>query len=115
MFWLTTRQLKSGSLNSRKKAARELWRERDPRALDALATAALNDPDTEIRQIAASALGRLQVPGRLGPLIQALGDKSSDVIKSALIGLRSARDERVIHGLGPLLPHLAFEATAQIG
>jgi hypothetical protein len=37
MFWLTTQQLKSGSLNSRKKAAKKLWREPNPRALEALA------------------------------------------------------------------------------
>jgi HEAT repeat protein len=114
MFWLTTQQLKSGSLNSRKKAAKKLWREPNPRALEALAAALLNDPGVEIRQIAASALGRLQVPGRLDPLLQALGDKSSDVIKSVLLALRSVKDERVIHSLVPLLQHLDFGVRTSV-
>src|SRR5215469_10920831 len=96
MFWLTTRQLKSGSLNSRKKAAKELWREANPRALEALSTAVLSDPDVEVRQIAASALGRLPVPERVEPLMKALHDKESEVIKSALLALRRAADERVV-------------------
>jgi HEAT repeat protein len=108
MFWLTTRLLKSGSLSSRKNAARELWRERNPRALEALSAAALNDPDVEVRQICTSALGRLPVPGRLDPIMQVLRDKDSDVIKSALLALRGAKDERVIHSLVPLLQHLDF-------
>jgi HEAT repeat protein len=108
MFWLTTRQLKSGSPNARKKAAKELWREANPRSLDVLATAVLSDPDMEVRQIAASALGRLPVPGRVEPLMKALHDKESEVIKSALLALRRAADERVIHEMVPLLQHQDF-------
>jgi HEAT repeat protein len=108
MFWLTTRQLKSGSLNSRKKAARELWREPNPRALDALATSVLNDPDVEVRQLAASALGRLSTPGRIDPLLKALNDGDCAVIKSALLSLRRAKDDRIISSLVPLLQHPDF-------
>src|SRR3954462_2843886 len=99
MFWLTTRQLKSGSLNNRKKAAKELWREPNPRALEALAAALRSDTDVEVRQLSASALGRLQVPGRIDPLLQALRDRDPEVIKTALHALRRAKDDRIIHSL----------------
>src|SRR5437899_1635317 len=108
MFWLTTRQLKSGSLTGRKKAAKELWREPNPRALEALATAVLKDPDIEVRQIVASALGRLSVPGRVEPLLQALNDNQPAVIRSALLALRRVKDDRLIHALVPLLQHPDF-------
>ena len=108
MFWLTLRNLKSGTLNSRKKAARELWREADSRALNGLAAAALTDPDAEVRQIATSALGRLQVPERIDPLMKVLKDREPEVIRSAVLGLRRVNDERVIGWLVPLLRHQDF-------
>ena len=108
MFWLTVRQLKSGSTRARQKAAKELWREPNPRALSYLAEAVLTDPDAEVRQISASALGRLHIPGRLEPLIKALHDKEPEVVRSALFGLRRAKDDRIIHDLVPLLRHRDF-------
>ncbi len=108
MLWLTLRQLKSGTAGTRKKAARELWRDPNPRALNALADALLTDADAGVRQIAASALGRMQDPGRYEPLIRALQDKDPDVIRSATLGLRRATEERVILGLVPLLRHPNF-------
>src|SRR5262245_50911417 len=108
MIWLTMRQLKSGTAKSRKKAAEELWREANPRALNALADAALTDPDVEVRQVATSALGRLQVPERLDPLVKALHDREPDVVRTAVLGLRRTNDKRVILGLVPLLRHRNF-------
>jgi HEAT repeat protein len=108
MFWLTMRQLKSGTAKSRKKAARLLWHEANPRALSGLAEAALSDPDAEVRQVAASALGRLRTPERVEPLMKALQDGQADVVRSAALGLRNANDERVIHQLVPLLRHPDF-------
>jgi HEAT repeat protein len=108
MLWLTTHQLKNGSAKARKKAAKELWREPNPRAIGVLATAALNDPDAEVRQIAASALGRVQSPDRVEPLLKALHDKEPDVVRSALLGLRRVNDERVLDALIPLLRHHDF-------
>src|SRR5262245_46484131 len=105
MFWITVQRLKSGAAGTRKKAAQELWREANPRALKALSDAALTDPDAEVRQVAASALGRLRVPERLDPLLQALQDKEPDVVRSAVLGLRGANDDRIIHKLIPLLRH----------
>src|SRR5205807_8841356 len=115
MFWLTTRQLKNGSLNARKKAAKELWREANPRALEPLTIALASDPNAEIRQLAASALGRLHVPGRIDPLVQALKDKDAEVIKSALLALRRAREDRIIDSLVPLLQHPDFGVRTHAG
>jgi len=108
MFWLTLRQLRSGSAKGRKKAAQELWREANPRALSGLADAALTDPDADVRQVAASALGRLRTPERVEPLMKALQDQEPDVVRSAVLGLRGANDDRVIHKLVPLLRHRDF-------
>jgi len=108
MLWLTMRQLKSGTTGSRKKAAKALWREANPRTLNALTRAVLSDPDPEVRQIAASALGRVQVPGRVEPLLKALEDKEPDVVRSAVLGLRRVNDEKVILRLVPLLKHRDF-------
>jgi HEAT repeat protein len=83
MLWLSMRKLKSGSAKARKNAAQELWREANPRALSGLADAALNDPDADVRQVATSALGRLRDPERLDPLMKALQDRDSDVVRSA--------------------------------
>jgi HEAT repeat protein len=108
MLWLTMQQLKSGTVRARKKAVRVLWREANHRSLDGLAKAALTDPDAEVRQVAASALGRLQVPGRFEPLMKILHDKEPDVVRSAVLALRRANDERVILKLVPLLKHYDF-------
>src|SRR5215813_7800449 len=108
MFWLTMRKLRSGSAGARKKAAQELWREADPRALEGLTHAALSDPDADVRQVATSAIGRLRVPERLDPLLQALKDREPEVVRSAVLALRGANDDRIIHRLVPLLRHLDF-------
>lgn len=108
MLWLTLQQLKSGSAGSRRKAARELWREPGPRSWAALANAALTDPDPEVRQICTSALGRSQDPSRHETLLKALQDKHADVIRSAMLALRRSGDERVIPTLVPLLRHPDF-------
>src|SRR4051812_24057688 len=108
MLWLTMQQLKSGSANARKKAAKELWREPNPRAMTVLAKAALTDPDCAVRQIAVSALGRLQDPARIEPLLKTLDDKDPDVIKSAMLGLRRVNNESVVRQLVRLLRHMDF-------
>src|SRR5215831_3076972 len=108
MFWLTMRQLKSGPLKVRMKAAKDLWREPNPRALSGLAEALLSDPDAEIRQVAASAIGRLQVPERIEPLIKALEDDDPEVIRSALLALRRVTNDKLINHLVPLLRHKNF-------
>jgi len=108
MLWLTTHQLKNGSAKARKKAVRELWREPNPRAVSVLATAVLDDPDAEVRQIAASALGRVQTPDRVEPLLKALLDKEAEVVRSAVLALRRVNDDRVLDALVPLLRHHDF-------
>ena len=109
MFWLTMRQLRNGNAKARKKAAQELSSEANPRALSVLADAALTDPDPEVRQLATSALGRLQVPERLDPLVKALRDENPEVVGSALFGLRRTNDEKAILGLLPMLRHPNFK------
>src|SRR5262249_26228161 len=108
MLWLTTHQLKNGSAIKRKKAAKELWREPNPRNIGILTTAALSDPDAEGRQIAASALGRMQSPARVEPLLKILLDKDPDVIRSATLALRRVNDDRVLDAMIPLLRHHDF-------
>lgn len=108
MLWLTTRKLRKGNAKSRMKAAKELWREPDERALDGLAEAALSDPNAEVRQVAASALGRVQAAGRVDPLLKALKDREPEVVRSALLGLRRVNDERVIGAFVGLLQHPDF-------
>src|SRR5215475_2075975 len=108
MLWLTMRKLRSGTAGARKKAAQDLWREADPRALDGLAEAALTDSDADVRQVAASALGRLRVVERIEPLMKALHDHEPEVVRSAVLGLRGANDDRIIHELVPLLRHQDF-------
>jgi HEAT repeat protein len=108
MLWLTLRRLRIGTAGTRKKAAQELFRDPNSRALGALAAATLTDPDAEVRRLAAAALGRLEHPGRYEPLFKALRDKEPEVIRSAMSGLRRATDERVIRELVPLLHHQNF-------
>jgi HEAT repeat protein len=115
MLWLSMRLLKSGTVKAREKAARELWQEPDPRALTGLAAAALTDEDVTVRRVATSALGRLQVPERLDPLMQVLDDREPDVIQSALLCLRGVKDDRVIPRLLPLLRHRDFHVRTGAG
>ena len=108
MLWLTLRQLKLGTAETRRKAAQELGRNPDLRALKALAFATLNDTDAGVRRAAAAALGRLDHPDRYEPLLKALQDDDPEIIRSALFGLRRATDERVIPALVRLLRHQNF-------
>jgi HEAT repeat protein len=97
---------------STQKAAKELWRAADPRALEALEWALLNDPDKEVRQIAASALGRINDSRRVDPLLKVLQDKDSDVVCSAILALRRSTEERVIQKMISLLRHEDFGVRA---
>ena len=112
MLWLTLKQLKARSVDARRKAARELWREPVQGSWAALATAALNDSDPEVRQICVSALGRSQDPARIEALLKVLQDKNPDVIRSAMLALRRAGDERVLPMLVPLLHHEDFHVRS---
>src|SRR4051794_11017816 len=115
MLWLSRQILKSGSVKAREKAARQLWHQPDPRALSGLASAALTDPATTVRQVATSALGRLQIPERLEPLMQVLEDREPDVVQSALVSLKGVKDDRVIPRLLPLLRHKDFGVRTGAG
>jgi HEAT repeat protein len=108
MLWLNLKLLKSGSAESRRKAAKELWRDPNSRAGNALAAALQTDSDSEVRRICASALSRSQDPSRYDHLLKALGDKDPEVLRSAIMGLRRASDERVIPRLVPLLRNQEF-------
>jgi HEAT repeat protein len=112
MLWLTMRQLKSGSAKARKKAAKDLEREPDSRAVSGLAAAVASDPDAEVRQAAVLALGRLQGPSRFDPLLKALDDREPEVIRSAMLGLRRVNEERVIKALVRSLSHSNFSVRA---
>src|SRR4051794_4226624 len=115
MLWLSMQLLKSGTAKTREKAARELWRDRNPRALSGLADAALSDPEMTVRQVATAALGRLEIPERLDPLMQVLNDREPEVVRSALLSLRGVKDDRVIPRLLPLLRHRDFGVRTGAG
>jgi len=76
--------------------------------LNALAAAALTDPDAEVRRAAAAALAASEHPDRFEPLLRALQDKESEVVRAAMWGLKRATDERVIPALVRLLQHRNF-------
>jgi HEAT repeat protein len=104
MLWLTQRQLKSKNTASRRKAVEHLCDASHPRALGAL-RGALNDEDAEVRQLAATALSKLEIEERIEPLLTALRDRDADVQKAAIMGLKRTADERVSAALVPLLRH----------
>jgi HEAT repeat protein/beta-lactamase regulating signal transducer with metallopeptidase domain len=70
----------------------------DPRMVAAL-TAALKDPDKEVRESALHALVRLRDPSVFEPLVQALKDASADVREQAAHGLSQLRDKRAVEPL----------------
>jgi len=83
----------------REEAARALGKVRDVRGLQALAQA-LNEPDPRIRWSAADALGRLGLPGAVGPLAEVLKtDKDDSVRQVAALSLGRL-------GTKDALPHL---------
>jgi HEAT repeat protein len=104
MLWLIQRQLKSKKTASRIKAAERLCDAPQPRALGAMREA-LNDEDAEVRRLAATALGKLEVEERLEPLLMAVLDRDADVQKAAILALKRTSDERVPAALVPLLRH----------
>jgi HEAT repeat protein len=104
MLWLTQRQLKSKNVASRRKAVERLCIAPHPRSLVALG-GAIGDEDAEVRRLAATALGKLEVEGRVDPLLTALGDRDADVLKAAMMSLKRTADERVPGALLPMLRH----------
>ncbi len=108
MRWLRLRGLQSGNVALRRNVAKELSRDLDPRTWTAFASTVLADTDPEVRQTCASALGRSQHPDRCQILLKVLHDKHPDVLRTAMLGLRRATDERVIPSLIPFLRHQDF-------
>jgi HEAT repeat protein len=104
MLWLIQHQLKSKNAATRRKAAERFCETPNPRALGALRDA-LDDDDSEVRRLAATALGKLEVEERLEPLLTALRDRDADVLKAAILALKRTSDERVPAALLPLLRH----------
>src|ERR1017187_9534209 len=94
MLWLIQRQLKSKNIASRRKAVERLCDAPQPRVLGALSEA-LNDEDAEVRRLAATALGKLEVEERIEPLLTAVHDRDADVQKAAIMALKRTPDERV--------------------
>jgi HEAT repeat protein len=104
MLWLIQRQLKSKNPASRLKAVEQLCDQPHPRALGVLREA-LNDEEAEVRRLAATALGKLEVAERIEPLLTAVRDRDGDVQKAAIQALKRTSDERVPAALVPLLRH----------
>jgi HEAT repeat protein len=104
MLWLIQRQLKSKNPASRLKAVERLCDDPHPHALGALREA-LNDEEAEVRRLATTALGKLEVEERIEPLLTAARDRDADVQKAAIQALKRTSDERVPAALVPLLRH----------
>jgi HEAT repeat protein len=102
MLWLIQRQLKSKNPASRLKAVERLCDEPHPQALGVLCEA-LNDEEAEVRRLAATALGKLEIAERIEPLLTAVRDRDADVQKAAIQALKRTSDERVPAALVPLL------------
>ena len=102
MLWLIQRQLNSKNVASRRKAMERLCLAPQPRDLDTLGQA-LKNKDAEVRRLAAAALGKLEVKGRIKPLLGALLDRDPSVQMAAILALKRSTDERVPPALVPLL------------
>jgi hypothetical protein len=63
-----------------------------------------NDPDPEVRAVAAESLGDADV-GAVGPLLRALEDRESAVVLEALDSLEMLGDASTVEKLGPALEH----------
>lgn len=66
-------------------------------------SAALSDPEWEIRKIAAWALGQLNEPGAVSPLIEAAGDVHRDVRHAAVEALGKIKSPQAIPALSSAL------------
>ena len=77
---------------------KESGRQADPRMVAAL-TAALKDPDKDVRETAMQALVNMRDPAIFEPLVQALKDSSPDVREQAAAGLGRLRDRRAVEPL----------------
>ena len=80
------------------KPGKEGGRQADPRMVAAL-TAALKDPDKDVRETAMQALINMRDPAIFEPLLLALKDSSPDVREQAAAGLGRMRDRRAIEPL----------------
>ena len=89
MLWLIQRQLKSKNTASRRKAVERLCDAPHPRALGAL-RGALTDEDAEVRRLAATALGKLEIEERIEPLLKTLAPKDGYLFLDRAIDLISA-------------------------
>lgn len=99
------RELKTGDLPRRTRAAVELGRIKHPRVVKPLIDA-LKDKHWTVRRIAAEALGRMREPCALKPLILTLKDWVPDVRGAAAEALGRIRDRRAIR---PLIDSLKDE------
>lgn len=102
--WLKQQLFGSGSVETRRRAVRELGRYPSRRGCLALAEA-LRDPDAQVRVLAAAALGKFSGPAKIEPLVSALQDPQPEVVTAALVGLRDTPVPQVVQALGPLLRH----------
>jgi HEAT repeat protein len=104
MLWLSRLQLRSSKAEARRKALERLCAHPHPGAFAALQTA-LTDPDPEVRSLAAKALGKLEDPRGIVPLLSALSDRSTIVVRAAIDAVKRSNDERINPALKPLLRH----------
>jgi HEAT repeat protein len=104
MLWVLRRQLKSSKTEVRRQAVERLARSTSAQATTCLALA-LEDEDPGVRALAAAALTKSEDGVAVDPLLRCLRDRSAEVIKAALPGLRRFPDLRTPSAVAPLLRH----------
>ncbi len=99
MQWWTVRQLRSGSAETRRRAAWKLGNGRRRGALPALAAVLLEDGDWSVRRAAAEALGQIGDAAAVEPLVQALKDSDWSVRSAAAVALSNVGDPTSVDAL----------------
>src|SRR5437762_2457833 len=80
MGWWENLQLKVGGVDARVRAMEQMGASGDPRQVDSIAAAALEDGSALVQKAAAEALGRIGAPA-VAPLLAQLKDKDPDLRK----------------------------------
>ena len=112
-----TETLNQKNASEQRKAALELAKLKDPRALRALVNT-LKSPDPTARKYAALALGEMKDPRSIEALRQSLGDKNENVVaevRTALILFGKAAEPTLTAALNDKNPRIQWRAAELLG
>jgi len=106
------KKLESEKSRERFKSVQNLCRLGGQGAVDALIQTLRSDPDSDVRREAAEALGKLQVPASIDPLIAAIDDP--EVNTTAIHALAGFKDEKSARCLLKILDEGGWYATSAV-